>query len=228
MVFYTNCNKNHLVIDEKLLQQASSICNSNTPVINAATRVAVGVSYLEDVKPKVFQPVCAECHGTIPGLPNWLDYNQALAKKDIIKYRVVNKIMPPPQAKINSLTPEQIDLITAWVDSGAAYSSGAVAGGSTGGNTTGPDCQPSDTVGGNTLGPIEIPPPIAPPDPPPPDNPTYTEHVKPMIFAPICGSCHGVRPDLPNWQIYAEAVDRADKIKKKVSEGEMPPPLFWN
>ena len=187
-------------------------------VFEALTAPGEVVTYEQHVKPLIFQRVCSECHGSIPSLPNWLDYNQALAKKDAIRARVTGRSMPPPTAKINSLTADEITLVQAWVDGGAVRSNGSTSGG---GAVSG-DCPPAPGTGSG--GTVDNEPPPAPLDPPPPERPTYVADLKPKLFTPICGACHGVRPDLPNWQIYSEAQDEADKIKRLVMEGEMPPP----
>lgn len=211
-VTFNNCDGSHISNNDLAALSASTQCSSVNPTASPAGGSAVP-TYDDNIKPLIFQRVCSQCHGTIAGIPNWLDYNQALAKKDIIKFRVQNKIMPPANATINSLTPEEIAMVVAWVDSGAPKS----AGGSVASN-----CSSIGTDGSTT--PIDNSPPPPPPDPLPPEFPTYSRDIKPMLFVPICGSCHGVRPDIPNWQIYSEAEKRADKILRKVSAGEMPPP----
>ncbi|MCM2283102.1 MAG: cytochrome c [Bdellovibrionaceae bacterium] len=175
----------------------------------------MAVTYEEDVRPTIFQRVCAECHGRIAGLPNWLDYTQAFAKRDLIRARITNKTMPPPGALINRLTDAEIQMVQAWVDGGALRSS------ATGGTLASGDCAPASGGTGDQESPTpEL---VEPLDPPPPDRPTYVEHLRPNLFQPICGSCHGVNPDLPNWLIYEEAEHRADKILQRVMDEEMPP-----
>jgi mono/diheme cytochrome c family protein len=193
-------------------------CNSSPSQNQAPAGV---VSYNDHIKPLIFAKVCIECHGAVPGLPNWMDYNQAFAKKDSIRFRVSGKTMPPPNAKINSLTAAEIKLIQDWVDGGAIQSIASVGvapgGGSVGCETT--TTQPSGPGSGGSDGG-----PVVDLDPAPPANPTFIADLKPKLFKPVCGSCHGVLEDLPNWQNYNEAEKRADKIMDKVLEGEMPPP----
>lgn len=170
------------------------------PVCTDPSQTLDIVSYLEDVRPNIFQAVCFQCHGAIGGLPNWMSYSVAFGKKDVILARVQNGTMPPPNATINSLTTAQKQLITDWVADGAEF---------------------TKLLCDVPTEPDPIPPPA---DPEPPANPTYDEHLKPQIFTLICGACHGNDPDLPNWQIYEEAENRADKIKREVEDGNMPPP----
>lgn len=72
------------------------------------------ITYTKDIKP-LFSKRCAMCHSA--GDLNWMDYNTAFIKKDLIYYRVVKmKNMPPPGLPF---TDAERKLVGDWIDGGA-------------------------------------------------------------------------------------------------------------
>ena len=71
-------------------------------------------TYTKDAKP-IFEKRCSNCHNENFSGNNWLEYDQAYAKRDKIKTRIQNKTMPMgedmPQKERNTLIK--------WVDAGA-------------------------------------------------------------------------------------------------------------
>jgi hypothetical protein len=101
------------------------ICSTALAVMCVAA--APGVSFHKDIEP-ILQARCQECHrpGEVGPMP-LMTYEQARPWAKAIKSAVVQHTMPPwpvnPHfgkfANDRSLTSEQIDLLTAWVDGGA-------------------------------------------------------------------------------------------------------------
>ncbi|MCC7403836.1 MAG: cytochrome c [Bdellovibrionales bacterium] len=100
---------------------APNASNSCTPQGSLPVNPGV-VTYDEDVVPQVFSRVCAECHSPPGAMLNLFDYDQAFASRALIRQYVTNRTMPPITAAINSLTPNEIELIQDWVDGGAVKS----------------------------------------------------------------------------------------------------------
>jgi hypothetical protein len=76
-----------------------------------------GISYANQIK-AIITTNCAlsGCHDAGSGSRNWTDFNILKANAANIKTRVVNRTMPPSQP----LKQSEIDLISCWVDDGAA------------------------------------------------------------------------------------------------------------
>lgn len=74
------------------------------------------VSYVADIKP-IIETKCllSGCHGSDPGLPNWGLLSELQASAPEVKRRTRDRSMPAT----GTLTQQQIDLITCWVDDGA-------------------------------------------------------------------------------------------------------------
>jgi mono/diheme cytochrome c family protein len=56
---------------------------------------------------------------------------------------------------------------------------------------------------------------------------SYARHVKP-IFRKNCSGCHNADSGLPNWLDYQTAYDSREKIREKVLETGVMPPLGAN
>lgn len=50
---------------------------------------------------------------------NWTDFSLFQSKSNIVKSRVTNRVMPPPDSPAGPLSQEEINTIACWVDQGA-------------------------------------------------------------------------------------------------------------
>lgn len=83
-----------------------------------------GPTYNEDIHP-IFQKYCGACHRPGSGLPNWLDYSQAYAKRNkIMENGVIKRIMPPKG--MPQLAESDIAKIKLWIENGAPEQKNAV------------------------------------------------------------------------------------------------------
>ncbi len=72
------------------------------------------LTYTRDARP-VLERRCAQCHNQRwPGY-NWLNYDDAYAKRDKIKLRVKNFSMPPAQ----TMPKAERDTLIEWIEQGA-------------------------------------------------------------------------------------------------------------
>lgn len=96
-----------------ILSTVSSCVYNDLPEPTCATG---SVSYVADIKP-IIETKCllSGCHGSSPSLPDWGVLSEVQAQAQDIKRRTRDRSMPAT----GSLTQEQIDLITCWVDDGA-------------------------------------------------------------------------------------------------------------
>lgn len=80
-------------------------------------------SFAKDIKP-IIDMKCAVsgCHnGDMGPNLNWTNFEMfhQRAASGLVKYRVINHIMPPSWTKAGPLSQEQIDAIACWTDQGA-------------------------------------------------------------------------------------------------------------
>jgi uncharacterized membrane protein len=83
--------------------------------INNVPIVASDVTYTKDAKP-IFKERCAMCHNENMPEKNWMDYNQAFKKKDLIKIKMMDKSMPPGNS--TNMTEKERQIVINWVDGG--------------------------------------------------------------------------------------------------------------
>ncbi len=72
------------------------------------------ITYTKDIKP-LFRRRCVVCHNA--GARNWMDYDNAFKKKDLIYYRVVKKKDMPPSGWL--MTYGERNMVEDWVKGGA-------------------------------------------------------------------------------------------------------------
>ena len=112
-----------------LLMLSLTTISAQAQDVVAAADADAEVTYAEDIAP-IFVESCVACHrdGSIGPMP-LTTYDEVKQWAPLIKFRVQERIMPPwhidPTIGIQefkndrSLTEEQIDLISTWVDNGA-------------------------------------------------------------------------------------------------------------
>lgn len=79
------------------------------------------VSYSSDIDP-IIMAKCAisGCHNGDNGdNKNWTDFSLFQSKSDLVRFRVTNRIMPPPNSPAGPLNQEEINAIACWADQGA-------------------------------------------------------------------------------------------------------------
>jgi uncharacterized membrane protein len=74
------------------------------------------ITFTQHIRP-IFASKCAKCHNATTSLGNWLDYDEAFEKRQVIRNRVLSRSMP--HFTNSSMTESQRDLIVDWVDTGA-------------------------------------------------------------------------------------------------------------
>lgn len=93
----TSCLNN---VEEEIQEPVSDLCDNITFSVN--------------VKP-ILDSNCIQCHSAGGNFPNLTDINIVIQNANRIKSEVVSREMP----KNGSLTQEEIDIISCWVDAGA-------------------------------------------------------------------------------------------------------------
>jgi hypothetical protein len=93
--------------------------NECTDNVEAIVNEIPVVSFANQVKP-IIDADCqvSGCHGSNQNIPDWGSHSNIAAEASAIKARTASKTMPPP-ASGRSLTDQEIDLISWWVDQGA-------------------------------------------------------------------------------------------------------------
>lgn len=79
------------------------------------------VSYSADVNP-IIRTKCAisGCHNGDNGdNRDWTNFSLFQSKNDVVKSRVVSRVMPPPNSPAGQLSQEEISTIACWADQGA-------------------------------------------------------------------------------------------------------------
>jgi mono/diheme cytochrome c family protein len=180
-ILVAGCGDEHMPFTPPSSEPTTSE-NRNT---NQTPGQATGPTYEADIFP-IFKRECSGCHNvqmmTDQG-KNWLIYEQAYAKRDLIKFRIaIKKDMPLGGGTIKS---EERELIAKWVDSGAARSNATPAaekssGGapSSGAPVAAPATAPSISSGSL------------------PSAPTGERSGK-DIFGSRCNQCHLVQGEFP-------------------------------
>ena len=87
-------------VEEEIQEPISDLCDNITFSVN--------------VKP-ILDSNCIQCHSAGGNFPNLTDINIVIQNANRIKSEVVSREMP----KNGSLTQEEIDIISCWVDAGA-------------------------------------------------------------------------------------------------------------
>lgn len=100
------CGNEHMPLNE-----VASISVPD-PTVSSAPDIT---SYAKDIKP-LFEKKCGMCHNASSSIPNWLSYDVAAAKKDVIYTRVVEKKDMPMYAKMSD---DERALVGKWVKDGA-------------------------------------------------------------------------------------------------------------
>ena len=165
----------------------------------------------QTVKAAVFEQNCVKCHGPTLAKAGVRvdDYALALANVAAIRAQITAGTMPPPAPRGSVLTPEQVNLVVAWIDSGAPETSDAV-------NPTLPPTPPAG-------------PPSTPIPGPSAETPDFA-FVSQTVFEPHCVKCHSneTAKGGVNLTVYTNAVRHASKIKEAIETDDMPrraPPL---
>lgn len=115
---------------------AAAVVTANRPPRIAAHARTTAVTYLRDVGP-ILERRCVQCHTADgPGHLPLQTYEQSRTWARQIKDEVLERRMPPWPAATgfadysndSSLTPIEMELLTAWADGGAPLGTGAVVG----------------------------------------------------------------------------------------------------
>lgn len=79
------------------------------------------LTYAEHIKP-FFEKYCSLCHNENSGtlMPNWLQYDIVVLKKDALLDRVVNKKNMPPEGMM-APSLEERELLNLWIQKGLKY-----------------------------------------------------------------------------------------------------------
>jgi len=97
LILFFSCEAN---VEEETFVEDDSSCDPD-------------ISFAVNIKP-IIDNNCLQCHGGIQ-LPNLSSYAGISANANDIKFEVVSRAMP----QVGSLTEEEIQLISCWVDNGA-------------------------------------------------------------------------------------------------------------
>lgn len=175
------------------------------------------------VKEAVFEPACIKCHGPqIAKADLRLDgYVSTSERLRDIRQAVAEGDMPPPPPRGVVLTPEQRELLLAWIDRGGKEFATK--------EPSTPNVPPTQDP------PAQDPPlPPVPPVPPvPPTPPVSTPDfatVSQAVFIPHCIKCHSNKEQKGkvNLETYIEAAGHAADIGETLDTDDMPrraPPL---
>ncbi len=162
--------------------------------LTAPTTASASLSY-KLVLERALQKSCVGCHSTPLGNKGGLNletYENIFANKDEIRSRVSGRTMPP--ASVPALSNEQVDLILAWIDSGAPRVPG----------------DPPPT-------PVELPvvePPVV--EPPVVEPPISFDDVRTQVLQVSCTTCHA------KFVNYEKVFPKIKAIKSLIESGAMP------
>lgn len=168
------------------------------------------------VSEKVFEKRCTSCHGTDGGV-SLESFAEARKHLTSINVAVFAKQSMPPRGK--RLTPEEFELLAAWIDMGAPQNPLKPQ----------PPVEPPPTQVDPPPAPVD--PPTVPVDPPPPPPPPPTglqptfESIMKVIVKPKCIECHNPdgQADLFPMETLEEWLDPFTKI---IIPGDVESSLF--
>lgn len=191
-------------------------CGSNSQMTDNTTVVVTPVTkrytYVKDALP-IFQTVCSSCHNGSSGLPNWLDYSTAFAKRELIYQKVViDRTMPMGKSMFDS----DRNILAEWIKDGALY-----------GDSPMPSNSPSVAPSASPSASPSVSPSVTPtPSVEPSSMPTASPYPVPTVltyinfFLPLvqdkCIMCHGPGSSLPNWTNYDTAYAYRASIRNHV------------